>query len=73
MSKHKKKDIEMTFDEFEQFAEEVNNTECCDTCAFCLYIGEGDYLCDELECIVKEDFSPNDNYFCCGGEAYIRN
>ena len=38
---------------------------CCDTCDNCVYIGEGDYFCDENMVIVKEDHVPNENYNYC--------
>ena len=38
----------------------------CSTCANCVYIGEGDYICDVDEPIlVMEDHIPNENYCCC--------
>lgn len=38
---------------------------CCDTCDNCMYIGEGDYICDEYYVLVKEDHCPNDDYNYC--------
>ena len=39
---------------------------CCN-CANCIYIGEGDYICDVDEPIlVMEDHVPNENFICCG-------
>lgn len=39
----------------------------CLTCANCIYIGEGDYICDAQEepTFVMEEHMPNDNYCCC--------
>lgn len=37
----------------------------CITCSHCIYIGEGDYLCDEHKVIVMEEHAPNDNYDYC--------
>lgn len=62
--------IEMSLDEFESFANEMSNSATCETCVRCLYVGEGDFICDELGCLIKEDFSPNDDYFCCGGKNF---
>lgn len=62
--------VEMSLDEFEELEKEICNSETCETCEHCIYIGDGDFLCDECNCIVKEDFSPNDDYFCCGGKCY---
>lgn len=37
----------------------------CSTCDNCIYIGDGDYLCDVDTVIVMEDHCPNDNYNYC--------
>lgn len=38
----------------------------CDTCINCVYIGEGDYICDIDEpVLVIEEHCPNDNYCYC--------
>jgi len=42
----------------------------CATCDNCIYIGEGDYICDDTKDIVMEDHTPNDNYFHCGGSTW---
>lgn len=41
---------------------------CCETCAKCIPIGEGDHICDEdATQLVLEDYSPTDGYmWCCG-------
>ena len=40
----------------------------CVTCAHCVYIGEGDYICDVDEpIIVMEEHCPNENFCYCGG------
>lgn len=40
----------------------------CSTCANCVYIGDGDYICDVDEpIIVMEEHMPNDKFTCCGG------
>lgn len=36
---------------------------CDDTCPNCIYIGEGDFICDELMEIVIDDWIPV--YFEC--------
>lgn len=46
----------------------------CHHCANCIYIGEGDFYCDQKECIVLTDFtSPTEDYFKCKGERWERN
>lgn len=44
----------------------------CITCDHCIYIGEGDYICDadDNPIIVMEEFSPNDNYWHCAGSEW---
>ena len=57
---------------------------CCDTCKHCLYICEGDYVCEaEMEQRsskpkpvlkpIKEDHVPTDHYFWCGGKHWRKN
>ena len=44
-----------------------NQPKICNTCANCIYIGEGDYICNVDEPIlVMEDHMPNENFICCG-------
>ena len=41
-------------------------------CEHCIYIGEGDYICDadsELV-LVMEEHCPNDNYWYCAGTEW---
>lgn len=43
-------------------------TKICLNCCHCIYIGEGDYICDVDEpIIVMEEHCPNDNYWYCAG------
>lgn len=42
----------------------------CFECTNALYIGEGDYVCDCMQVIVIEDFSPSDNFRECRGEYF---
>lgn len=39
----------------------------CDpgACDFCLYIGEGDFLCDKHQVIVVADWQPTEDYRKC--------
>lgn len=62
--------VEMSLDEFESFANEISNSATCETCEHCIYVGEGDSICDEFGCLIKEDFSPTDDYFCCNGKNF---
>lgn len=43
-----------------------NQPKICSNCANCVYIGEGDYICDVDEpIIVMEDHMPNENFCAC--------
>ena len=43
-----------------------NQPKICCNCAHCVYIGEGDYICDVDEPIlVMEDHVPNENFCAC--------
>lgn len=44
----------------------------CYNCDHCIYIGEGDYICDaDYEPkIVMEEHEPNDNYYWCAGTEW---
>lgn len=43
-----------------------NQPKICCNCAHCVYIGEGDYICDVDEPIlVMEDHMPNENFCAC--------
>ena len=50
------------------------NTKCpkiCNTCVNCVYIGEGDFICDIAEpVLVMEDFTPTDEFMLCQGSEY---
>lgn len=46
---------------------------CCDTCDCCVYIGEGDYICDKgTPFIVKEDHCPSDYYCACNNPRIFK-
>lgn len=34
-------------------------------CDECLYIGEGDFLCDKYQTIVVSDWEPTEDYLIC--------
>ena len=42
----------------------------CDpsACDHCLYICEGDFLCEKHQEIVVGDWEPTENYLICGGD-----
>ena len=41
----------------------------CDpgVCDNCMYICEGDFLCEKYQEIVVSDWQPTENYLICGG------
>jgi len=43
---------------------------CCHLCDHCIYIGDGDYICDESNDIVIADWEPTDDYFSCLGKSF---
>lgn len=46
----------------------------CQGCANCVYICEGDYYCNEEDCIILTDFTnPTEDYFKCNGERWESN
>ena len=43
----------------------------CQDCEHCMYICEGDFICDMDEpVLVMEDFEPTEDYMYCGGVDY---
>lgn len=45
-----------------------NKTKICNNCDHCIYIGEGDFICDKDEpVLIEEDFTPTEDYYKCGG------
>lgn len=42
----------------------------CYSCDNCVYIGEGDHMCDVNNMLVLDDFMPTDNYFWCDGDEF---
>lgn len=44
----------------------------CNFCDHCIYIGEGDYICDvdSPPVLVMEDHTPNDNFWYCAGADF---
>ncbi len=48
------------------------NQSCdCFNCGNCMYLGDGDYLCDAETAIVVSDFIPSEDFLCCGGKRYV--
>lgn len=45
----------------------------CENCGNCLYICEGDYLCDEMGEVVISDYNePTSDYMACDGKEWVR-
>lgn len=40
-------------------------------CDNCLYIGEGDFLCDKYQEIVVGDWQPTEHYLMCRGDRHV--
>lgn len=44
----------------------LKNAKMCQNCEHCIYLCEGDFICDMDEPIlVIEDFEPTEDYCCC--------
>lgn len=72
-----KENIEMSIEEFEKFAEEMENIPTCDICMNCMYVEDGDMYCDLTVDTEKEDvkwvydnFTPTDDYMWCDGKHF---
>lgn len=46
-------------------------TKMCDPgmCDECIYIGDGDFLCDKYQAFVVEDWEAGDDYLICQGKG----
>lgn len=42
----------------------------CNDCEHCMYICEGDSICDINNKIILDDWTPTDEYFWCNGKKY---
>ena len=42
----------------------------CFNCAHCLYLEEGDHICDMTNEIVIEDWTPADDFYQCKGKDF---
>lgn len=78
MSKKKKKIEDMTPEEmeedggFQDFMEDLENQPICLNCNHCVYIGEGDSICDadREPYLIMADWGPTDEYWWCNGSEY---
>ena len=44
---------------------------CCFDCANCMYIGEGDHLCDVNMELITDDWEPTEMFYHCGGKEFV--
>ena len=80
MSKKKKDYNKMTVEEieadegFQEFMEDLDNQPICLNCDHCIYIGEGDSICDadEVPNLIMADWEPTDDFWWCNGSEYER-
>lgn len=78
MSKKKKDYSEMTVEEiendegFQEFLNELDSKPICMNCDHCIYIGEGDSICDaDYEpVLIMADWEPTDDFWYCNGADY---
>lgn len=48
------------------------NPKICNDCALCIYIGEGDFICEnEPDTVVIEDWEPTEDFMRCKGKEFI--
>ena len=43
----------------------------CLECAKCLYIGEGDSVCEDDYELILDDWTPTDNFCKCEGKRFV--
>lgn len=50
----------------------LERRDCCESCGHCLYIGEGDFICDagDRPVMVISDFMPMPKYRYCDGREW---
>ncbi len=49
----------------------LNENETCCGCENCVYIGEGDCLCDVHQTIVLAAWEPTDEFYICEGKDFL--
>ncbi len=42
----------------------------CFNCSHCIYIGEGDHICDMSNDVIVEDWEPTEDFFQCKGKDF---
>ena len=42
----------------------------CDKCINCIYLGDGDMMCDVNNKMIADDCIPTKNYMWCKGKEY---
>ena len=57
---------------FQDFMENLDEQPICINCDHCIYIGEGDSICDadDEPKIVLGDWEPTDDFWWCNGSEY---
>lgn len=54
-----------------EMLEELKSAPICINCEHCIYIGDGDSICDANEPrIILADWEPTDDYWYCAGTDY---
>ena len=70
MSKKKKTNKNQTILALEE-PDNLDKVGICMNCDHCIYIGEGDFICDAGEpFMVMSDWEPTDDYWNCAGCDY---
>lgn len=57
---------------FIDFVEDLENQPICLNCINCVYIGEGDSICDadDTPKLILDDWTPTDDFWWCNGSEY---
>lgn len=77
----KNKETTISYEEFSKLCDVIEegimddideDYPCCLNCDNCVYICEGDFICDVDEpVLVIDDWEPTDSYFCCNGCDWV--
>lgn len=62
MKKHKRKTAESSRE---------NVVKTCLDCDHCIYLGEGDHLCDLVDKFITEDWEPTEMFYNCMGKEFV--
>lgn len=53
-------------------SEKCKEPRTCFECANCMYVCEGDHVCDVNMELITEDWNPTRMFYHCGGKEFIK-